>query len=187
MDIEQLKQQLKLTVDRLGMNIDEGIFETVLYLNAHGLNTTASCEGHLDRGLAFPWVEFSSKEAESAQEKFYELSKQRDLLLKENNNNYESSEINEKSEEMWKQQADADSLNREIAENLIDLLNKFYKDKQQDIDSRLIITSIGSAFRLLSQGGIFQKGRIEDQRENFLKNYKNEMKEFTEFLKTYLK
>jgi hypothetical protein len=36
--------------------MDPGIASVVLGLNAHGLATTMSCEGHSDRGLGFPMV-----------------------------------------------------------------------------------------------------------------------------------
>lgn len=44
------------TTDRLGKKIDDGIFETVVCLNMLGINTTSSCEGHLDWGLPYPWI-----------------------------------------------------------------------------------------------------------------------------------
>lgn len=44
------------TVDGQGRRIDLGIMAVVLGLNAHGIRTTFSCEGHLDHGEPFPWV-----------------------------------------------------------------------------------------------------------------------------------
>jgi len=44
--------------DATGRRLDPGIIGLVLALNAHGITTTASCEGHLDRALPFPWVRF---------------------------------------------------------------------------------------------------------------------------------
>jgi hypothetical protein len=49
-------EHVALTVDGLGRRIDIGIMGVVLYLNLHGVSTTASCEGHLDWGQPFPWV-----------------------------------------------------------------------------------------------------------------------------------
>ncbi len=43
--------------DRLGTPVDEGIFETVVLLNLLGFRTSQSCEGHLDHGAAYPWVD----------------------------------------------------------------------------------------------------------------------------------
>jgi hypothetical protein len=45
-------------VDGLGRPIDEGILETVVALNLLGFRSTASCEGHLEHGKPFPWIDF---------------------------------------------------------------------------------------------------------------------------------
>lgn len=42
--------------DKLGKNIDDGIFDTVVALNMLGISTIQSCEGHLDWGVPYPWV-----------------------------------------------------------------------------------------------------------------------------------
>lgn len=43
--------------DKLGYPIESGIKPVVIGLNAHGINTTMSCEGHTDRGRIYPWVD----------------------------------------------------------------------------------------------------------------------------------
>lgn len=45
-------------VDGVGRGIDDGIRPIVLKLNELGMETKASCEGHIDHGLAEPWVDF---------------------------------------------------------------------------------------------------------------------------------
>ena len=42
--------------DALGLPIDEGIKPLVAALRAWGINTSASCEGHTDRGNSYPWI-----------------------------------------------------------------------------------------------------------------------------------
>ncbi len=42
--------------DKLGMPIDSGIFDCIIALNVLGIPTSQSCEGHLDHGLAYPWI-----------------------------------------------------------------------------------------------------------------------------------
>lgn len=42
--------------DKLGLGIDEEIKEAVIGLQAHGLETAQSCEGHDDHGDALPFV-----------------------------------------------------------------------------------------------------------------------------------
>jgi len=48
--------------DGMGYPIDDGILETVVALNLLGLRTCQSCEGHLDDGLPYPWVDFETDE-----------------------------------------------------------------------------------------------------------------------------
>jgi hypothetical protein len=59
-------------VDGMGCPIDEGILHTVVTLNLLGLRTSQSCEGHLDGGLPYPWLDFQTEECpdwyEQAQE-----------------------------------------------------------------------------------------------------------------------
>lgn len=50
-------KEINHTVDFWGLGIDDQIKDTVVVLNLLGLNTTASCEGHLDKGLLTPWVD----------------------------------------------------------------------------------------------------------------------------------
>jgi len=39
--------------------LDKGIRKVVIAFNKLGLSTSGSCEGHLDWGLPYPWVEFN--------------------------------------------------------------------------------------------------------------------------------
>lgn len=48
--------------DGMGYPIDEGILHTVVTLNLLGLCTSQSCEGHLDGGLPYPWLDFQREE-----------------------------------------------------------------------------------------------------------------------------
>lgn len=43
--------------DGLGYPIDEGIKHVVVSFNLCGLKTSASCEGHLNWGLPYPWID----------------------------------------------------------------------------------------------------------------------------------
>lgn len=52
--------------DRSGTPIDAGIMPLVVALNAHGVNTTFSCEGHLGEGSAFPYVRIGSTQNDPA-------------------------------------------------------------------------------------------------------------------------
>lgn len=54
------RQEIEHTVDGLGLDLDEGIKESVVAFNMNGLNTTASCEGHTDHGMATPWIDIGA-------------------------------------------------------------------------------------------------------------------------------
>ncbi len=55
--LRQIEAEVERTADRLGYPIDPGIKGLVVMLKAFGLSTTASCEGHLDHGSPYPWVD----------------------------------------------------------------------------------------------------------------------------------
>lgn len=55
-DLETIKKEVDLLADKLGRPIDEKIKPLVIGLKYHGIKTTASCQGHTDRGYPFPWV-----------------------------------------------------------------------------------------------------------------------------------
>ncbi len=51
-------EKFRSVTDALGYGIEDGIIETVAYLNELGFPTTQSCEGHTeDHGYPFAWVE----------------------------------------------------------------------------------------------------------------------------------
>jgi len=53
---EEVFDRVAMTTDDLGRRIDPGIIYLILALNASGIRTTFSCEGHLDHGQSYPWV-----------------------------------------------------------------------------------------------------------------------------------
>jgi hypothetical protein len=61
--IEDLRNRLRRVTDGLGAPIDEGILDTVVAMNAVGLRTSQSCQGHRNgRGTLYPWVEVAPEE-----------------------------------------------------------------------------------------------------------------------------
>lgn len=57
---EATKNKIEMESDVLGYPIEAGIKEIVVALNAVGLNTTGSCEGHTDWGRIAPWVDIDA-------------------------------------------------------------------------------------------------------------------------------
>jgi len=46
--------------DKLGKSVDNRIMPAVIALRISGINTSASCEGHLRRGLPYPWIDIDN-------------------------------------------------------------------------------------------------------------------------------
>ncbi len=57
----ETSEKFSHVTDKLGEPIDKGIFDTVVALNILGFVTRQSCEGHLDHGLPYPWVDVTNK------------------------------------------------------------------------------------------------------------------------------
>lgn len=72
----RVRAEVERIVDKLGMPVDEAIKEPVVALLANDFPTSGSCEGHLDRGLPYPWVEIYApapegwKESEQKQQEW---------------------------------------------------------------------------------------------------------------------
>ncbi|MGH2507769.1 MAG: hypothetical protein ACRDHZ_10270 [Ktedonobacteraceae bacterium] len=56
---EETAEQFRKMTDTLGKRIDDGIFEMVVALNVLGITTRQSCQGHLEWGLPYPWVDIN--------------------------------------------------------------------------------------------------------------------------------
>ena len=59
---EDIVKNIDRVVDGLGMTIDSKIKRLVLVLNKLKFETSASCEGYLDTGRPYPWIEFNVKD-----------------------------------------------------------------------------------------------------------------------------
>jgi hypothetical protein len=53
----KIEKNSKNIGDKLGKGIDDKIFLPVVALRTYGFDTTASCEGHLNWGEPFPWID----------------------------------------------------------------------------------------------------------------------------------
>lgn len=183
MSVSDLKNKLQDTTDGLGKKIDKQIFDTILYLNVRGFTTTSSCEGHLDRGNAYPWVEFSL----TTDSEFDLLNERKDELrnlLADTDNNYRSKKVLDKKKEADILSDQLVNKNNQMINDLLKLLSEFYDTRKSDSDRRLIITSMVTHFRIQSQGGMLQKPRLKKDKEKYLGIYQKEMNDFTEFLKS---
>jgi hypothetical protein len=56
---DETAEKFHKVTDKIGRPIDDGIFDIVVALNMLGVPTKMSCEGHLDHGLPYPWIDVS--------------------------------------------------------------------------------------------------------------------------------
>lgn len=161
------------------MPIDAGILNTVIALNIFDVNTTQSCEGHIERGIAAPWVDIQAPETD-------ELKKLK-ILAHQTREAIDAAEKEGKSDkELSPLYENIHKLNTQIRQpQLIEiqkvtrLLAEFYQNRQVSYDQLLTI----HGYRLESQGVPLQEIGSPEERKQKLYEYRDEMKTFTEFLK----
>src|ERR1700690_3570997 len=56
-DLNYYLNEVNTIVDKLNHPIDEGIARSVAILRYKGFNTNGSCQGHIDHGLSYPWID----------------------------------------------------------------------------------------------------------------------------------
>jgi hypothetical protein len=152
--LSEIRQKVEIIGDRLGKGIDDGVKETCVFLMAHEFSLSASCEGHNDWGLPYPWVEVSidpPKDWNKNQEK---------------NTEWIESSMAQRSK-------------------LLDLLQEFYAERQVNLKTMLHFDNIGifGALRLQPMAGELSESMKKEEKAERLKEFQNEMSEFTAFLK----
>ena len=77
-DYDKVLNNILSIKDKLGKQIDPGIRHAVAALHISEINTNASCEGHLHRGLPYPWIDVDDpsdrKKLDSYINIFYKVS-----------------------------------------------------------------------------------------------------------------
>lgn len=173
----EVSEKFSHVTDRLGKPIDPGIFDTVVALNMLQIQTSQSCEGHSNRGLAYPWVDVEALASRQLRQKeppeIQALQRQFTTMRKQ----IEQNETPQEREA--KQQAKQADLAQRYA--LHQLLAEFYAGHPTPYD-RIITFSLSG--RIRSQGGDFLDLLSLDERMQKLRAYQDEMAAFTTFLKS---
>jgi hypothetical protein len=180
------KEVMSLT-DGLGKSIDPDIKNTVIILNLLGFKTSASCQGHLDWGLPYPWIDFNienqevknlMKKAENIQSR---INQKRTELGGFNN---EDPDLINLFKEM---RTIGDEIEKKILSQLISLkklLEEFYTVRSANPDRMIVIHQLNPTFlRLQSVGGNWRSIRDDTEKAIKLKEYQAEMRELTSFLR----
>ena len=178
---DEIATKMSRVTDKLGMPIDKGIFETVVALNALGISTSMSCEGHLGHGRAAPWIRFHAHEMD-----------QLHALAKEATDQWQQAKATHASaEEIEKWASEAFRLSREAnttcfqePKRVMGFLEDFYSDRHVPYDRQLMlkVDSFGNS-TLTVHGEPFQPLHPLDVRAQNLERYQEEMQMFAAFLK----
>lgn len=208
--LEGWLKKVEETGDRLGLNIDEKIKETVAFLNANEIRTSGSCQGHHDWGVSAPWVEIEAdnkpEETYATEKEIYkEIARKRNLTV-EQVKNPQTNEENQAWRKVWieidkiKNIKETEEYKKWGEENLRlynkvkRLLDEFYKDREVESDSKIIVSSKTArhGFRIHNGGDdykpVIKDGKKPDNKEQEflaekLEKYQKEMQEFANFLK----
>lgn len=168
------EKRVGLITDKLGKGVDQGILSVVVGLNALGVCTSASCEGHARWGTGGPYVDIEAKETKAR----VELQKQYRAMLKQ------KTLSDARAIQRRKMAQRIDRYNQREIKKLFPLLSKFYARRVVGYDQRLTIRpwswSIG---RLESQGVCILPLLVRTERLRRLKMYQAEMRNFAQFVK----
>jgi hypothetical protein len=163
-----LERQMSRTIDSLGKHIDTGIMDVVVALNASDIHTTASCEGHLDWGTPYPWVDIGSPLTAPVGQQIAELL-------------YEGKKGSEEVEALYRE---IKRLHLQEEMKLEEALEAFYQRRPLHYDRHLVyVHDIRGECRVQSQGADTQEIRSAEEQGTKLQAYQQEMHSFALFLK----
>jgi hypothetical protein len=174
---QEMAGRVDKVTDRLGNLVDEGIKETVIVLNLLGFPTTMSCEGHLDHGNG-PWVNMQPKGVKALEEQWRQASRAAQVAREQDGNL--TKELYE-TLDAARQALDTPVLH--LAMKLMAYLIDFYSERVVPHDRRLVIDEFVAGFSLRCHGTFLQKVVELPLREVKLREYQEEMRAFTAFLK----
>ena len=180
---QKMKRKLKRTGDRLGRPIDEGIFDVVLYLNLLGIETEASCEGHLDHGVAAPWIDFVPPTTAL----YRKLQKKADVQYESIRAAVEEGDTQGHIQTL--QMAHGETMERisillkQSIQPVMKLLSEFYTQHRCNYEYMLTFRNAWQFARLTNVGEMFQDIRDKNEQKKHLIHYQKEMQEFMSFLR----
>lgn len=187
---QQFEQEVELIKDRLGKGVDQKIKDTVVALRANGFSTTGSCEGHLDWGLPWPWIDVDSVLAEnlSNDSRYQELASKAQIFSKSRRGMSDSEQGEyKKLVEMQIQE------NEKEYQRLSNLLAEFYQSRSKEETGKTVHLEIKkgpwNGSRIQPEGmpepkvAEIQQLWSKEVKENNLRIYRQETERFTSFLK----
>lgn len=180
--LERTAARMQQITDQLGKEIDPGIFESVVVLNALQFSTQQSCEGHVGRGKPAPWITFTSPEAVALGRDAARLFAQGEQA--EKTQEEAAAQLFYKQANHFKRSAEA--MHSQDQRRLIEYLAAFYSNYRPAYDRLLVVYSRYPTCSILeSQGAASLLGQSLAVQAEKLADYQNEIHLFTAFLKDY--
>lgn len=188
---QETTQKFLNTSDNLGKDIDLKILDTIIALNLLGISTSQSCEGHLDRALAGPWVILGTpvnQEVETVKTQMNTVYQEANQIKTTKLNDFARDENYIKKMELYRKlQKKTVIPTQKNIQRLIPLLEEFYQARQLPYLNRLIISSDDSSVPRLRNQGLYLQDIAEDEAKAVnLLAFQEEMLAFTNFLKQKL-
>ncbi len=177
----KIKAQFAKTTDKLGRTIDGGIIDVVVGLNLNNIHTISSCEGHLQWGIAGPWIDIeadidTSPLKERAQSLYHKIEQDFDRLTEK--------QIFQLSSQARKLQKKAQAPHLLEREKLLKLLSEFYQTRKVPYQVQLHAVDYDFATtRLCNIGASIQESLPAKLKERNLKKFQAEIRAFGDFLK----
>ena len=181
---EEKRKDIDAIADARGKGIDESIKETIIVLQLLGLNTTESSEGSLEEMYASPYVIFkpTGSEIEELEQKHQKLVEK--MIAVEDESEEDELKRDEIAHEMNLNERKMGRLRALELKKLLPYLEEFYEDRKTSPERRFIINPHRIYHGImLPQGSMFQAAENEDTQAERLKEYQEEMRDFTQFLK----
>lgn len=201
---DEVANELEDVGDKRGLGIDEGIKEAVTAFKVNGLNTTQSCEGHVDESSLSPWVQFEAPNRPESkfvgeEDKYSEVAGKYGIPVedvKRANNVQAWREVygyfegsGQPTVEFQKWQED----NNKQKERAISFLEDFYTERLGvDDDVKLVLVESDDSIRVHNGGENYivtseleklRKEKTKEELTNILLTRQEEMGNFTKFLK----
>ena len=162
---EHIQTDVRKIKDTLGMPVDEEIFETVTVLRYLGINTSASCAGHLDRVTHGPYIHFLAPQVNQLRQQMQAIG-------------------DRKNPEYQKLLDEATYYNLHEQLKVLPYLDEFYTQRIVPYGQRIIVQLFKDAANMIVCQGTELAYIMEEQEQaKLLRNNQNEMQFFTKFLK----
>ena len=153
--------------DGLGHRIDPGILHAVAMLNELGVNTHASCEGHVGWATGGPYIDIVSPQYLPMKHEFRALG--------------DDPSLSDKRACLREKMKVANAVE---GKKVLPILDEFYKDRQSSYGSRIGLWFYGAGITRIESVGVAFLGAETDSatKEALLRAFQDEMRAFSDFL-----